>query len=291
MTYIEELKNINLKDSNPDSIRNILQNHIFSCTPLYINNGTCILRVRKGGGFKERKEMTYCPIEKCHNLQRASLAGNTMFYGVISDNQRNLENAQVVATSECSKLCRDGVESVGRETFTISHWVVIKQLNVISFITDKTFPEINDNDILNYIRNTTKQHLTKNSILEETQLSQFLSDEFSKKVNPDENYQYLISATIATDIVNDMGFDGIIYPSVQLSGQGGVNIAIKPQAVDNKLKFIKTFDQTLFKKLNKSLIRLENETECGRTKRITHISDEYVKQVLDLKDLKELPLT
>lgn len=72
-----------------------------------------------------------------------------MFYGVISDDQAHLENARAISISECSKLTREGKESIGREKFTLSYWEVIKPLRVVSFIADSTFPEVQNNKLLN----------------------------------------------------------------------------------------------------------------------------------------------
>ena len=65
-------------------------------------------------------------------MQRATLKGQTMFYGVISDDQSHQENARAIVTGECSKLCREGTSSVGRETITLSHWEVVKPLHIVS---------------------------------------------------------------------------------------------------------------------------------------------------------------
>ena len=53
-------------------------------------------------------------------------------------------------------------------------------------------------------------------------LIRFISNEFSKIVT--DNKEYLISATISSDIINNTEIDGIIFPSVQLGGQAGLNI-------------------------------------------------------------------
>lgn len=290
MSNIEELRNLDLKSSNPDIVRRILNEFAILCVPFYIKKGVYILRARKGGGYTKRSEMTYCPVDKCTTLQRATLAGQTMFYGVISDDQSHQDHARCIAASECSKLCRDGIRSIGRETFTVAHWEITKPLHVVSLITDNTFPNVHDNILLNQLREAyVLFHGNNNSSLEEKEISQFISDEFSKVVKNDESYKYLISATLATDIINDMGFDGIVFPSVQLGGQGGLNIAIKPQAVNNKLKFVRTIEQSLYKRKDKSVLRIEKATEKGITKHINQIPDFYIIKELGITDLNKLP--
>lgn len=291
MSNFEKLKLLNLKESKAEIVRDLLDNMPILCIPFYINRGAYILRARKGGGFSKRSEMTYCPITKCSNLQRATLVGQTMFYGVISDDQFHQEDARCIAATECSKLCREGINSIGRETFTVSQWEVVKPLYVVSLITDQTFPNIHTNSLLNQLRDAyVFFHGNKKSTAEEKAIAQFISDEFSKVVNPDESYNYLISATVATDIVKDMRFDGIVFPSVQLGGQGGLNIALTTKATNKKLRFIRTLDQTIYKKGGKSYLRLEKVYEKGVTKIIRQIPNEYIIRDLNIKSLNELPI-
>lgn len=80
---------------------------------------------------------------------------------------------------------------------------------------------------------------------QEKNLIRFISDEFSKIVT--DNREYLITATISSDIISKTKTDGIIFPSVQLGGQGGLNIVLSPNAVNSKLYFIRTLGQTLYK--------------------------------------------
>ena len=65
-------------------------------------------------------------------------------------------------------------------------------------------------------------------------LERYISDEFSKKIT--NNNEYLITATITKDIIENRGIDGIIYPSVRMNGQAGLNIAISPSATNKKIK-------------------------------------------------------
>lgn len=64
-----------------------------------------------------------------------------MFYGVISDDQSHLENARAISCAECSKLTRAGLESIGREKFTLSYWEVVKA-DKCSFVYNRfDFPQ------------------------------------------------------------------------------------------------------------------------------------------------------
>ena len=149
---IRHLKSINFENVEPHDIRNILYSGTLPTILSEVIKGTYIVRTRKGDGYTKRSQMTYCPIRLCTSIQRATLAGQTMFYGVISDDQAHLENARAISISECSKLIREGKESIGREKFTISYWEVIKPLKVVSFIADTTFSEVHNNKLLNNLR-------------------------------------------------------------------------------------------------------------------------------------------
>ena len=148
METIEQLKKIELENSTPDDVRKILYESPLPAIKSVITKGTYIIRARKGDGYTKRSQMTYCPVEFCKSLQRATLNGQTMFYGVISDDQSHLENARAISCAECSKLTRAGLESIGREKFTLSYWEVVKPISVVSFITDSTFPKVQNNKLL-----------------------------------------------------------------------------------------------------------------------------------------------
>lgn len=289
MKALDRLRSIDFSSANPEEIRAILSETSVLIVPFIIPKGSYILRARKGGYFTKRSEMTYCPVKYCTLLQRASLKGQTMFYGVISDDQSHLENARVISACECSELCREGRESIGKESFTVSHWEVIKPLRVVSLITDTTFPEVTNNRLLNQMRDAFKQiHGQQNSIKEEKELAYFINSEFSKIVT--SSSEYLISATIASDIVSTPEFDAIVFPSVQLGGQAGLNIAISPTVVNKKLRFIRTLSQTLYKNKGKSIIRIEKATERGKkTRDVSNITDSFIENDIGIKSIADLP--
>ena len=286
MDVLEKLKRIDYKNCTPEDVRMILTNVAVPCVPFYIKKGIYILRGRRGAGFTKRSQMTYCPADKCISMQRASLPQETMFYGVVSDNQSHQENARAIITSECSKLCRDGTNSIGRESFSIAHWEVVKPLHIVSLICDDTFEGVKDNTLLNQLREAfILFHGEKISTNINKDISKFISSEFAKTVK-DES-EYLISATIATDIIKEMNYDGIVYPSVQLGGKAGLNIALTPKAVNRKLRFRRTIEQTLYKNGGKSFVRIEKAE--GKKLSPKQIPDNYIEKDLNINSLEDLP--
>lgn len=284
---IKEIKYLDLNNCSPKQIIEIFKNSHIAIVP-YIIKGAYILRARKGKGFKYQHEMTYCPAQYCTGYQRASLPGNTMFYGVISDDQKHQENARALCACECSMLCKEGKESIGREYFTLSYWIIKEPLKVFSLITDKSFPNVQDNQLLNMMRNMFLS-VHKSRSEEEINLAHLISDDFSKPVYNDK--EYMISATLTTEIIADMGFDGVVYPSVRMSGQGGLNIALTPSSSDSKLKFERVVDQVLYKNRDHLICRIESITENGQgTKMFYQFPDELIVKQLGINSLEDLPI-
>ena len=284
---IEELRALDFNNSSPEQIIDIITDCPIAIVP-YIVKGAYILRARRGKGFKQQSEMTYCPIQYCTGYQRASLPGRTMFYGVISDDQKHQENARAVCASECSALCMEGPESIGREYFTLSYWRIKEPLKVFSLITDTTFPNVQDNKLLNIMRDNFLT-IHKDSTNYEKKLAYFISDDFSKKVI--DNREYMLSATLTTEIIDDMGFDGVVYPSVRLSGQGGLNIALIPSSSDLKLEFERVVDQALYKNRDHSIYRIESVTENGQgTRDYIQFPDEIILERLGINSIEDLPI-
>lgn len=287
MNALEKLRNLDFANTTPDDVRELLSNLQILYVPFDIRKETYILRGRRGGGYTKRSQMTYCPVGKCTSMQRATLANQTMFYGVISDNQAHQEYARAIVTSECSKLCREGINSIGRESFSVAHWEVIKPLHVVSLINDTTYPDVKANALLNQLREAfVIFHGGKQSSENEKEISRFISSEFCKVVN--NECDYLISATIATDIIKEMDIDGIVYPSVQFGGQGGVNIALTTKAVNRKLKFIRTIEQTLYKNGERSFLRLEKA--YGKKLPREQIPNSYIEKELNINSILDLPI-
>lgn len=135
-SLLNKIQSFDFINSSSNDVRILLEGYPIIPIEFVISKGAYVLRARCGKGFTKRSELTYCPVEKCSQLQRATLPNKTMFYGVISYDQEHQENARAVCMSECSFLCREGLESIGREYFSISYWEVIKPLHVASFITD-----------------------------------------------------------------------------------------------------------------------------------------------------------
>lgn len=283
---ISVLKCLNLEAATPFDVKRLITDIPIPFIPYRIPKGFYILRARKGCGYTKCEEMTYCPVEACTTIQRASLPGQTMFYGAIADIQGHQENARAIVMAECSELCRNGITSVGREYFSVGMWEVVEPIRVISFVTSSTYPEIKDNCLLNQLRDNYDRLCT---VLDDREISEFICQEFIKTVNREENYKYLISATISTYITNDEKYDGVIYPSVQMSGQCGLNVALTPNAADKKLRFDSIINQVLYKKEAHIILNIESTTKDGKTENIHQYKNLEIEQQLGIDSVESLP--
>ncbi|WP_130868003.1 RES family NAD+ phosphorylase [Chryseobacterium indologenes] len=78
----------------------------------------------------------------------------------------------------------------------------------------------------------------------------YLAEEFAKE-DITANFDYMILA-IFSEIATKNGFDGIIFPSVRVSGEG-FNIAITPKAT-KKLRLIVAGECSLYKHKDRTVI-------------------------------------
>ena len=226
-------------------------------------------------------------------MQRATLPNETAFYCCVSEDDRHLENTRYIGLFECSKLAR-AFNTRGREYITESRWINKKPLNALSFVTDETFPNINDNVLMNnlrkqYIQN--KKNLTDNQI----RLSRLINHEFTKVVV--DNIEYLISASIAHDIFykiessNGIGWDAIIYPSVQTHGRAGLNVIIRPDVVDRCLRMNLILELSHYKNSATSLLTIDSvRSSTFKLLEKRGCDESQICHELKISSIKELPV-
>lgn len=246
-----------------------------------------------GRGYRSPLSLTYRNSKYCTSMQRATLPNETAFYCCVSEDDRHLENTRYIGLFECSKLAR-AFNTRGREYITESRWINKKPLNALSFVTDETFPNINDNVLMNnlrkqYIQN--KKNLTDNQI----RLSRLINHEFTKVVV--DNIEYLISASIAHDIFykiessNGIGWDAIIYPSVQTHGRAGLNVIIRPDVVDRCLRMNLILELSHYKNSATSLLTIDSvRSSTFKLLEKRGCDESQICHELKISSIKELPV-
>ena len=253
----QKLENLDVKNSSVEEVRLLFETieNIPAITAT-LNIGTCIHRTRMGRGYYTPKELTYRNPDLCTSIQRASLPYESVFYGCLADNQRHLENGRALGLMECSRLVRD-MNGFGREYVTASVWEITSPIHVVSFITDQTYKGVKklSEQVKFFIQLYKEKHKNVGPI--ERRAGRLIDREFCKDI---EDYRdYLITATLVHDMLYDSNenFDAVIYPSVQAKGDLGLNVAIKPEIADKKLRLWRVIDQTHYRNKDKTLVWID----------------------------------
>lgn len=229
--------------------------------PLFIE------RIRKGAPFTKRSEVTYKEGDVQDNYNRATVPGQTVFYGVICHESEPEQNRRYIALSEISNLLHSAPTAEGYENFTLSKWVLKRKIKVGVIVNDSIFEGM-ENQLLRCAKDFYKQHFTFiDAPWGLTEYSNFVTEEFSKPVHHD--FEYLISANIAERMMNATNLDGIMYPSVRTGGYGGMNVALKRQAVDDVLYLEKVVQMEYVQANGEGVSRIVKQAkptiidECG----------------------------
>ena len=123
-------------------------------------------------------------------------------------------------------------------------------------------------------------------------VADFISKEFSKIVPNGHNNEYKISALLADMMFYEVGMDAVSYPSVKLGGQAGMNVAIRPDVVDKKLRLIDIADQCYYKNGQQGIIRIESIYDLKSSNYLSsrHLSDFDICRMIHINNIDELKL-
>jgi hypothetical protein len=259
---IEKLKNIDLTSYPYEDVKSLLRELGKVGTIITtLHKGKRMLRSRINNNsehFGTIPELSFKPQEFNKTYQRASTQNKTMFYGSIVPEilgKTEPDTARITTLFELSEFVR-ATETAGTQKITFSVWEVIEDTHLVSLIHYKNFERPTElskrlqEEFENFIN---KYPELKTSSLETTQ---FLGEQFAKPVEMDKDYNYLISA-IYSELITEFGYDGVLYPSVKLAGEG-VNIAVKPSKIGSKIKFVNAGECTIYK--NKKRVFVGNDT-------------------------------
>lgn len=239
--------------------------------------GTIISRCRKGVPNLGRDSFGCKPAEIVEDYQRASIPHKTVFYGAVGD--REVEDGEFIAMLETSKIHRNNIE-FGKEEIYVSHWGVKQDIPMALISHPKVFVDSNigstvDEMQKNYNRLLPKYPAEQDFIIEFDKLAEFVARQFAKRVKDGDNFEYLISAYFAN---NAMETDcGIIYPSVQVNGKLGFNVALRPDIINSHLDFIDAEKHILYKAGNYMQVPANK------------YSDDHLAVSLDISSLGILP--
>jgi hypothetical protein len=254
---IQSLQKLDLKNSSIEEVRQKLkQLEKFGIMITTLHPGKRIVRARLSDGksFDNISALSYKPQEYNLTFQRGSTPNKTMFYGsIVPEIQGDTEpaTARITVLFEISDFVRD-IDTIGELDITFCSWEVIEDINLVSIVHHKKFEKPTQLSI--YMQKQFEVQVEKNPDFKivSIEISEFLANEFAKSTIT-HHTDYTISATYS-EMISD-AYDGILYPSVRLAGEG-INIALKPEIVDKKLKFIGASECRVYK--NKKEIFVDN---------------------------------
>ena len=200
--------------------------------------GKVITRARpnfKRERFNKKSDYSFKPQEYNTTYQRASTPNRTMFYGtIIPENLKEgeLDNMRVVGVLESVPLLRDK-NSSGYEKISFGRWEVTEDINLVAIVHEERYHKVSSytrelhEAFQGFIHNAPAEVVSRSMIFQT-----YLAEQFSNE-DIRGDYDYMVSA-IFSEIVINMGYDGILFPSVRNGGKG-FNVAITPEAATNKL--------------------------------------------------------
>lgn len=235
LEIIEALKGLDLSCYPYDEVMKLVSQFAPKFLRIRIPKGQRIERIRPDVGVLERKDVSYRPAKYNEKPQRATLPGKTAFYGTLCHVEESTLNTRYISLLEASKLYRAGITASGVEHYTWSRWEVTDEIRLAVVVDETVFTGASHNQILDQSRQEwNKGRSFIDSAIQSEEYNSFVASQFAKFVNND--YEYIISATIAEMLMYASGADGVMYPPVQAAGDYGMNVAIRPDIADCKMK-------------------------------------------------------
>lgn len=258
-TLFRQIQDLDLESYPVDEINRLLVE--FGQLPLMVTDyeeGKMIHRARPildNENITSVSGLKYVPHELNTNYLRASTPNNTMFYGATvseTDETPGITNPRLTSAMETCSFLRD-ISLDGRQRLLYGKWRLLSRISLITILFThfrssrnqwiKTMSE----EYFNYLQNFPDDQRKRYK-----QISNFLSSEFSRCVDTNENYKYLVSSLITRKLI-EAGYDGVLYPSVR-SMKVGLNVAIKPEVVDERMELISVLECDVHKRNKKVII-------------------------------------
>lgn len=258
---IDDLRKVDFSTDSRDFIYERLKRFgKFGLIITTLHKGKRIIRARlsEKESFKNVSQLSFKPQEYNHSYQRASTPKHTMFYGSIVPEiagKTEPETARITILFELSEFVRS-TETIGEEGITFSAWEVSEDIELVSLVHHKNFER--PTELSKKLQTEYEAFAKKHPDLHEAtlEISEYLGHEFAKTEIPN-HLHYMISALYSEIVCSN--FDGILYPSVRLAGEG-INVAIKPESVNNKLKFLGASECTVYKNKKRVFVGNDNQS-------------------------------
>lgn len=236
LEVVERLKALDLTDASVDDVREVVMCFAPKILRMRVSGDLFIERLREGIGYTKRCDVSYKLGANTDEWNRATVPGRSIFYGTLTHPNEDPTNRRYIAICESSKLYRQGPSAAGVEMYTLSRWLPMREIKV-GFIANNSVFQNKNNRFLKEAKEFLSEQggLFIDESMYFSEYVDYVTEEFSKPVAPNERYKYKISAVIADCMMYMSGLDGVIYPSVQVGGEAGMNIALKKECVDEVL--------------------------------------------------------
>ena len=219
--------------------------------PLLLLKDQKILRTRINADdlFYSVSDLSYPPSNCVNRTDRASLKGHPMFYGSVftKDGEKTGCFPRVVSALETLDILK-ARHTTQHATFTQSVWLVNEPIHTFAFpVSDKYKRACSE---INMFRNGWETYCKDRYSKESIRVFSYIGDLMA---TPNKSCIYDITATCVCFIINNLGFEGVVYPSVPTEG-GGLNICLSPGTVDKKVDFGGAVSEVVFRRDMKSEI-------------------------------------
>ncbi|APM40534.1 hypothetical protein [Clostridium kluyveri] len=242
LSMLERYKKIDLKRISNKKLFNLTLETIPCCnvgSRSYIS-GSKFYRVREyfGKNYENINELSYKPKHLVTKMGRLNDVGESMLY---------VSNDQITPFYEVKA-------KVGGK-YTAICYEVREGLKLLAYVIGGG---TNPNDT----------SLNEQGKINSTIIDQFFYTEFTRDVGKGIEYLYRISNMLAKNFFDMPGCEAYEYPSVALNRNK--NLAVKPEAVDKKLKIV-SVENIELKTIS------ENEVEFNRISIATRINDKTIE--------------
>ncbi|MDR1895925.1 MAG: hypothetical protein LBR10_03955 [Prevotellaceae bacterium] len=237
---LDKLKTLDLeKEPVEDAKALIKELRWFPVLAYTLGPGHAIMRARTGSGYSYVGDLTYPPHHKT-KIGRANTKAKPMFYGTVVPADAQIDDpiysAQLAALCEVSDLLKGYCNAENTEKITFSRWAVLEPITFLFIVPNEKLNELDPiSKKLKAAHQKFVEQQQTDSMENFVQITRFFADEFSKNVQHNHEYLYLLSAVYSEVLTEKDNIDGVIYRSVITKGNFGFNVAIKPIVADNCL--------------------------------------------------------
>lgn len=210
-----------------------------------------------GERFNKINQVWHKPDELNTGFGRASNPYINVMYGAINPYPENDATdkpvERITALCEISNIYFSEPKDIQNEVVTFARWLPGKTLNLVCpFDFSKLATE---SPILNEINNAYLKIIKENKDYEQQiiRFHTYISDQFCRYPISND-YEYKTTA-LFTEMIINMGFDGVVYPSVKTDLKG-FNVAIKSDLVAENFKLFVVGECTHYKKKKNSFINI-----------------------------------